>query len=172
MQDHVANISLEPDCENCAAYCCVALAFDKSDMFAYDKQAAEPCKHLNGLHDCTIHDNLAGRGFSGCIRYNCFGAGQRVTNALFTGRSWRDHPDEAQIMFDAYRAMYKVHEFLALLQECRKLKLEPAQIAQVEAFETELKPPISWTSKTLGAFERSGTFEEIRAFFSGLGDKV
>ena len=36
MANNLQNIKLEPDCENCAAYCCVALAFDKSNMFAYE----------------------------------------------------------------------------------------------------------------------------------------
>ncbi|MGJ8527920.1 hypothetical protein [Maritalea sp.] len=172
MQNHLAKISLEPDCKNCAAYCCVALAFDKSAMFAYDKQATEPCKHLDDQHACAIHDSLDDQGFRGCIRYNCFGAGQRVTNQIFDGRSWRDHPDESQEMFDAYRAMHKVHEFLAMLMEVRKLKLNAAQFAQVEAFETELTPLEKWTSATLIAYETCGTFEEIGSFFKGLGDRV
>lgn len=172
MADNLQNIKLEPDCANCAAYCCVALAFDKSNMFAYDKQAAEPCRHLDKSHSCTIHDDLDAQGFKGCIRYNCFGAGQRTFNEIFDRRSWRDHPDEAQEMFDAYRVMHNVHEFLAMLREVRKLKLSDVQIKQVEAFEAELAPTLPWTSDTLIAFESCGTFEEIRAFFTGLRDRA
>jgi len=172
MASNLQNINLEPDCANCAAYCCVALAFDQSNMFAYDKQAAVPCKHLDKAHSCTIHAELDQQGFKGCVRYNCFGAGQRTFKEIFDGRSWRDHPDEAQEMFDAYRAMHNVHEFLAMLREVRKLKLSEAQIRQVEAFEAELAPSRPWTSATLVAFETCGTFEEIRAFFMGLRDRV
>ncbi|WP_299347155.1 hypothetical protein [uncultured Maritalea sp.] len=172
MPANLPNIKLEPDCTNCAAYCCVALAFDRSNMFAYDKQAAEPCKHLDKAHSCTIHDDLDTQGFKGCIRYNCFGAGQRVFSEIFAGRSWRDHPSEAQEMFDAYRVMHNVHEFLAMLQAARKLNLDTAQISQIEAFETELNPTSPWTSATLIAFQTCGTFEEIRAFFTGLRDRV
>ncbi len=140
MPANLHNIKLEPDCANCAAYCCVALAFDKSSMFAYDKQAAEACKHLDGDHQCAIHDDLASNGFNGCIRYNCFGAGQRVFNELFNGRSWRDHPQEAQLMFDTYRVMHNVHEFLAMLQAARKLNIDEVQLRQIERFERELAP--------------------------------
>lgn len=172
MANNLQNINLEPDCENCAAYCCVALAFDQSNMFAYDKQAAEPCKHLDEAHSCAIHADLDQQGFKGCVRYNCFGAGQRTFHEIFEGRSWRDHPDQAQEMFDAYRVMHKVHEFLALLREVRKLTLDETQISQVEAFETDLAPTSPWTSANLIAFETCGTFEEIRAFFTGLRDRV
>lgn len=172
MPANLHNIKLEPDCANCAAYCCVALAFDKSPMFAYDKQAAKPCKHLDATHKCTIHDHLETNGFKGCVRYNCFGAGQRVFLEIFAGKSWRDHPNDAREMFDAYRVMHNVHEFLAMLQAARKLTLDGAQLRQVAAFETKLAPTTPWTSATLTAFQTSGTFEEIRHFFKGLSDRV
>ncbi|GLQ17670.1 hypothetical protein [Maritalea porphyrae] len=172
MPANLHNIKLEPDCANCAAYCCVALAFDKSTMFAYDKQAAEPCKHLDAKHECTIHDDLKTKGFRGCVRYNCFGAGQRVFNELFDRRSWRDHPEQAQDIFDAYRVMHNVHEFLAMLQAAKKLTLDEAQLRQVSVFEAELTPAAPWSVATLTAFQTSGTFEEIRNFFKSLGDKV
>ena len=165
-------IKLEPDCENCAAYCCVALAFDQSNMFAYDKKAAEPCKHLTKDHTCNIHEQLTDKGFAGCVRYNCFGAGQRVTNELFAGKSWRDHPDVSQKMFDAYRVMHNVHEFLAMLEAARKLNLDDVQLKQVAAFETDLSPEDGWTTASLNAFQSSGIFDEIRFFFKGLGDRV
>ncbi len=141
-------------------------------MFAYDKKAAEPCKHLTKDHACNIHEQLTDKGFAGCVRYNCFGAGQRVTNELFAGKSWRDHPNEAQKMFDAYRVMHNVHEFLAMLEAARKLKLDSVQIKQVEVFQNELSPASAWTPATLAAFQSSGVFDEIRFFFRGLSDRA
>lgn len=166
------DINLEPDCANCAAYCCVALAFDKGNMFAYDKAAAEPCNNLSDTHRCVVHDQLEAKGFTGCIRYNCFGAGQRVFNEVFSNRSWRDYPNEAQEMFDAYRVMHNVHEFLAMLRQVRHLNLDAPQLMQVEAFEAELQPTLAWTQPTLRAFQTSGTFDEIRHFFKSLRDRV
>ncbi len=171
MHDHLSEIDLKPDCKNCVAYCCVALAFDESDMFAYDKQAAEPCKHLDSQHACSIHDNLKEQGFPGCVRYNCFGAGQRVTNEIFEGRSWRDQPDEAQEMFDTYRSMHRVHEFLALLQEARKLDLDATQISQAETFRQQLSPVEPWTATAFAEFARGSVFDDVRNFFKSLSDK-
>lgn len=172
MSQTLPSIKLEPDCANCAAYCCVALAFDQSDMFGFDKQAAEPCKHLSQSNRCTIHNDLTEQGFAGCVRYNCFGAGQRVFSEVFEGRSWRNHPSEAQTMFDAYRVMHNVHEHLAMLKAARKLPIDKTQQKQIERFERDLSPKTPWTPATLTAFQRSGTFEEIKAFFMGLRDRV
>jgi hypothetical protein len=39
---------LRAECARCAALCCVTLAFDASDLFAFDKAAGEPCPHFDG----------------------------------------------------------------------------------------------------------------------------
>ncbi len=83
---------LRGDCERCAALCCVAVAFDRSELFGFDKAADAPCRNLDGAHGCTIHDHLAASGFRGCAAYDCYGAGQAVTQEMFGGRSWRDEP--------------------------------------------------------------------------------
>ncbi len=101
---------LDPDCARCAALCCVALPFDASAAFAYGKDAGAPCRHLDGTR-CTIHDELPGRGFGGCVAFDCYGAGPRATAAFPAGPS-RD---------DAFRALREVHELLYLLTEAAKL---------------------------------------------------
>jgi hypothetical protein len=148
------------------------LAFDQSEKFGFTKQAAEPCRHLSAKHSCNIHNDLTPKGFAGCVRYNCFGAGQRVFTEIFDSKSWRDHPDEAQTMFDAYRVMHNVHEHLAMLNAAKKLPIDDAQARQIQRFEHELSPKTPWTPASLADFQRAGTFEEIKAFFSGLRDRV
>ena len=90
------------DCSGCAALCCVALAFDRSEHFAFDKPAGVRCRHLLSDNTCAIHDHLELRGFGGCARYDCHGAGPR-TIELF-GED-----------FDAFAVMRDVHEMLFLL---------------------------------------------------------
>lgn len=161
-------INLEPDCANCAAYCCVALAFDQSDMFGFDKQAAEPCRNLSQNHECTIHNKLNESGFAGCVRYNCFGAGQRVYTELFNCRSWRDYPQQALLMFDSYRQMHKLHEYLAMLHAAQKLELRADQRQQVDVFIEMLTPDQSWSPPALQRLSQSTIFDEISRFFRGL----
>lgn len=115
--------SLTEDCGRCAALCCLALAFDKGDSFAIDKPAGTACPNLSG-HACSIHDGLVDQGFSGCVRYSCSGAGQRVVQELFEGRSWQVDPTLVGPMMEAFRGMRAVQERLALLSAASNLELD------------------------------------------------
>jgi hypothetical protein len=81
--------SLRADCSRCAGLCCVVPAFYSVQGFAFDKPAYSACKYLTLENRCAIHTGLAARGFSGCVAFDCYGAGQRVTQELFNGMSWR-----------------------------------------------------------------------------------
>jgi hypothetical protein len=113
-------MDLRPDCSRCAALCCVALAFDRSEHFAFDKPAGRACRHL-AVHACAIHDELEARGFGGCARYDCAGAGQRVTMEIFGGRSWRDDPALLRPMMDAFAAVRDAHEALRAASAAKNL---------------------------------------------------
>ncbi|MFE7776387.1 pentapeptide repeat-containing protein [Streptomyces sp. NPDC057445] len=101
--------------------CCVALPFSASADFAVDKPAGRPCTNLREDFGCGIHTSLRQRGFSGCTVYDCFGAGQRVSQATFGGRSWREAPDTAREMFDVFPVMRQLHELLWYLDEALTL---------------------------------------------------
>lgn len=100
---------LQSDCENCQGICCVAPPFAKSAEFAFAKEEGEPCKHLGGDNRCSIHDDLADQGFSGCIKFECFGAGQKVTGHHFKGQSWRDDHLTAKRMFHIFFIVKSLH---------------------------------------------------------------
>ena len=112
--------SLRPDCSNCFALCCTAFGFARSADFAIDKPAATPCPNLDQDSSCTIHDRLRPRGFRGCTVFDCFGAGQAVSQQLFAGISWRDAPDSRQEMFAAFKVMRQLHEMLWHLAEAQE----------------------------------------------------
>jgi hypothetical protein len=172
MATHTDEPDLRPDCERCAALCCIALAFDRSDMFAYDKPAGESCRHLTADHRCTIHDDLEAQGFGGCVRFDCVGAGQRVTQELFGGRSWRDDAAIAAPMFEAFRAMREVHELLLLLTTAGGLELTPQQGEARATLQSALMPEAGWSLASLAAFERSGFSGEVRAFLRTLQTQI
>jgi hypothetical protein len=66
-------------------------------------------------HDrCSIHDQLDRRGFSGCVSYDCYGAGQRVTRR-FAGVTWRGSPERAHEIFETFRKTRIAHELMAML---------------------------------------------------------
>ncbi len=108
---------LRADCGRCVGLCCVAPAFGVSADFAIDKPAGRPCPNLQSDFGCGIHQDLRGQGFAGCAVFDCFGAGQQVTQVTFAGRSWRDEPAVAEPMFEAFGVMRALHELLWLLAE-------------------------------------------------------
>ncbi|HEX3761728.1 MAG TPA: pentapeptide repeat-containing protein [Kofleriaceae bacterium] len=112
---------LRADCARCFGLCCVAPGFAASADFAIDKPAGQACPHLQASFGCAIHPRLRALGFPGCTVYDCFGAGQRVSQVTFGGRDWRWAPRTAQPMFDAFAVMWRLHELLWYLREALEL---------------------------------------------------
>ncbi len=108
---------LRPDCSSCVGLCCVAPAFSASADFAIDKAAGRPCPNLQADFRCGIHASLRDRGFPGCVAFDCFGAGQRVTKETFGGADWRTDPEIAPEMFAAFLVVRQLHELLWYLAE-------------------------------------------------------
>ena len=87
---------LHADCARCFGLCCVALPFARSADFAVDKPAGTPCTNLQEDFRCGIHGALRERGFAGCTVFDCFGAGQKVSQVTFGGQDWRRAPGTAR----------------------------------------------------------------------------
>ncbi|NOR62083.1 MAG: hypothetical protein GQ535_06265 [Rhodobacteraceae bacterium] len=159
-------VDFTSDCQNCAALCCVALAFDKGDMFAFDKPAGVPCQHLNGPL-CNIHTKLEAESLKGCVQYQCDGAGQRVVQEVFAGQSWQDTSALLPPMLEAFAQMRQVHALLLLLNSAKALPLPEAQLAELKNLTLQLSPE-AWTPESLASFERSNLPQTVRAFFQSL----
>lgn len=119
----VANLGLRADCERCFALCCVAPAFSASADFAINKPAGQACPNLQPDFRCGIHTRLRDQGFRGCTVYDCFGAGQKVSQVTFGGQDWRRVPETAERMFEVFPIMRDLHELLWYLTEA--LTLQP-----------------------------------------------
>ncbi|MGW1868996.1 pentapeptide repeat-containing protein [Streptomyces mauvecolor] len=142
----VTRLTLVSDCGNCFGLCCVALAYAASADFAINKPAGKPCPNLQQDFRCGIHRDLRGRGFQGCTVYDCFGAGQKVSQGTFEGRDWRTAPETAASMFEVFPVMRQLHELLWYVTEALALpKARPvhaelrAALEETEAF-TALAP--------------------------------
>lgn len=114
--------NLGANCENCFGLCCIALPYAKSADFAFDKNGGIPCRNLQLDYRCSIHKNLRNEGFRGCTVYECFGAGQKVSQVTYNGIDWRDQPATAKEMFDVFPIMQQLHEMLYYLNEAMNLK--------------------------------------------------
>ncbi|MCF3139269.1 pentapeptide repeat-containing protein [Paenarthrobacter sp. AR 02] len=117
--------TLRPDCGSCFALCCTALGFARSADFAIDKPAAAPCPNLAGDFSCTIHQRLRPRGFRGCTVFDCFGAGQAVSQQTFGGVSWAEDPSSRHSMFAVFKTVKQLHEMLWYLEEAGLRTFDP-----------------------------------------------
>ena len=115
--------NLRADCKNCFGLCCVALPYAKSADFASDKDGGTPCHNLQSNYQCGIHKDLRNKGFRGCSAYECFGAGQKVSQFTYKGMDWRTSKDIAQEMFNVYPIIQQLHEMLWYLNEALSLEV-------------------------------------------------
>lgn len=131
--------ALRADCANCFGLCCVALTLTVSADFAINKDAGRPCPNLQDDFRCGIHTRLRPKGFSGCTVYDCFGAGQKVSQETYAGQDWRSSPDTAQQMFQVFPVVRQLQELLWYLTEALTLpaaaSLHPEIRRAIEATE-------------------------------------
>ncbi|MGI5271488.1 pentapeptide repeat-containing protein [Nonomuraea sp. CA-218870] len=99
----------------------MALPFSRSADFAADKAAGEPCRNLGADFRCGIHRDLRREGYPGCVAYDCFGAGQKVSQVVYAGQDWRRRPGSARQMFAVFPVVRQLHELLWYLAEALAL---------------------------------------------------
>jgi uncharacterized protein YjbI with pentapeptide repeats len=171
--------NLLADCSNCFALCCVALPFAASADFAISKAAGEPCRNLTDDFSCSIHESLRPAGFSGCTVFDCFGAGQKVSQRTFGGRDWRSAPGTAKQMFTVLPIMRHLHELLWYLSEAMTLPKAKKLRARLRAAlaETEQlteRGPDELIEVNVGAHRERiaellrGVSDLVRAEYSGV----
>lgn len=159
-----ADPDLRADCSRCFALCCVALPFTASADFARDKAAGTPCPHLGGDHRCGIHDRLRPEGFTGCTVYDCFGAGQKVSQVTFGGRDWRTGGRaHARQMFDVFPVVRQLHELLHYLGEALALPAARPVHAELRRARERVERLSLGTPKELAALEVGTHRQEVGA---------
>lgn len=117
---------LQAKCENCSGLCCVALYFSKMDGFPQDKRAGLACRHLRQDFQCDIHDVLAKHKLKGCLAYDCFGAGQYVTQQYFKQKTWHDETYAEQIFY-VFSLIFQLHQIRFYLIEALRFVFEESE---------------------------------------------
>lgn len=163
--------SLRPDCRNCFALCCTALGFSRSSDFAVDKPAGTPCKNLDSDFSCTVHDRLRPRGFRGCTVFDCFGAGQNVSQNLFEGRSWKAEPEKARDMFPTFQVARQLHEMLWYLAEAACKTWDPDTSRQVNDLRSEITTATGDIRQIL-ALDPGAMHERVRTVLMDVSEEV
>jgi uncharacterized protein YjbI with pentapeptide repeats len=164
--------SLRPDCGSCFALCCTAFGFARSADFAIDKPAAAPCPNLDQDFSCTIHDRLRPRGFRGCTVFDCFGAGQAVSQQLFGGISWRDAPDSRLDMFAAFKVMRQLHEVLWHLAEAQEKTFDADTARDANELRLGIGNLTRGSLSGLLACDVDGLHSAVRTLLVGVSEEV
>lgn len=110
---------LKVDCEKCSGLCCTALFFSKMDGFPENKVAGKPCRQLQNNYSCKIHSELKERNMKGCIGYDCFGAGQHVTQYIYKGKTWQTSKEQAKEIFDVFVIISQLYQIRYFLEESK-----------------------------------------------------
>ena len=105
------------DCSKCSGLCCTALFFSKIDGFPENKVAGKPCTKLKSDYYCKIHNELGKRNMKGCIGYDCFGAGQHVTQCIYKGKTWQTSQEHSQEIFDVFIIVFQLYQIRYFLEE-------------------------------------------------------
>ncbi|GLV58371.1 hypothetical protein KDH_52040 [Dictyobacter sp. S3.2.2.5] len=146
-------MTLRANCQQCFALCCVVPAFAASADFAINKGAGHACPHLQSDFRCDMHTTLRQRGFRGCTVYDCFGAGQRVSQLTFSGHDWRDSPQTAQQMFAVFPVMRDLHELLWYVTTALTLPAAEPLYADLRHAQAEIKSLTHYSPEELLALD-------------------
>lgn len=163
---------LRADCSRCAGLCCIAPPFARSADFAFDKPAGTPCRHLADDFRCGIHDRLRDRGMPGCTVFDCFGAGQRITQQTFGGRTWRESPELAREQFAALPVVHQLHEMLWYLTEALALEAAAPLHDDVRTAYARTDALANRAAADLPAIDVAGHRREIGALLQRVSDLV
>lgn len=140
---------LKADCSACVALCCVIPPFDALQGFGFDKPAETACHHLCADHRCGIHGGLVDQGFSGCVAFDCLGAGQRLTaqaQQRFGSADWRARPEVARWLFAAYPRVRQAQEWLARLTLAARVTGRPGLQALADELEAAADRWADWSA--------------------------
>ncbi|MEV1080177.1 pentapeptide repeat-containing protein [Streptomyces sp. NPDC050211] len=166
-------VDLRGDCANCFGLCCVALPFTASADFAVDKAAGTPCRNLQDDHRCGIHARLRQKGFTGCTVYDCFGAGQKVSQVTFGGQDWRTGPrDQARRMFDVFPVVRQLHELLWYLTEALTLPAARPVHADLRRALEKTEELTRLTPEELGALDVGAHRQDVNALLLRTSELV
>ncbi|MCZ2839410.1 pentapeptide repeat-containing protein [Modestobacter sp. VKM Ac-2985] len=167
-----ARRDLTADCSRCNGLCCVAPAFAASADFAIDKPAGTPCPNLQPDSRCGVHDQLRDRGFPGCVVFDCFGAGQRVTQQTRPGRDWRTDAATAAAVFAVFPVMRQLTELLWHLTEAGTLLPAGPLATEVAAAHARAEELTRAPADELTGLDVGGLRREVGELLGQVSDAV
>ncbi|CAH0181976.1 pentapeptide repeat-containing protein [Plantibacter cousiniae (nom. nud.)] len=164
--------ALRANCADCFALCCTAFGFQRSTDFPIDKPAGTPCLNLADDFSCTIHESLRPRGFSGCTVFDCFGAGQLVSQELFSGTSWRERPDTSAEMFATFSVVRQLQEMRWYLVEAAERTAASDLVVHVSRLRTGIQRTLDGGTSGILACDVESLRADIRSVLIDVSEEA
>ncbi|MDR7251891.1 hypothetical protein J2X46_000867 [Nocardioides sp. BE266] len=143
------------------------LPFSASAGFGVDKPGGTPCQNLAADDGCRIHATLREDGWPGCTVFECFGAGQQVSQVTYAGVSWRDQ-DNLPEMAAVLSVMRFLHEMLVHLTEVERRSPDPAATAA----RTEIEDLTGRDPEALLTFDLDDLHERVGTLLADASTRV
>jgi hypothetical protein len=121
LTDRSHNLRIE--CSYCFSFCYAALYFSNIKRFPPDKDAGHPYLNLQPDFSCPVYSTLTKKRRKGCLAFDCFGTGKKVTRSTPTAHCWRTESGLKEKMFDVFLVMRQLHEMLWYLTEASALQM-------------------------------------------------
>lgn len=107
--------------------------------FAASKERGEACSRLRPDGSCSIYDRRMEEGFAGCIGFECFGAGQYVTQNHGGNSEWQADPKLLARMVDSFLAIRRAFELLWLAGHAKQGASADEVFEAAQAIEDSLR---------------------------------
>ncbi len=146
--------------------CCVTLPLTASADFAIDKPAGLPCPHLLADDRCDIHGQLREHGFAGCGAYDCFGAGQQVTQAILTPAHWRSEAAQLERATRVFPLVAHLRAILSYLTEADERL--PGDLAAAQALRPLLNAAREATEQAAQAAANDRSVVDLATHRAGI----
>lgn len=164
--------ALRANCADCFALCCTAFGFQRSADFPINKPAGTPCLNLADDFSCSIHRSLRARGFRGCTVFDCFGAGQYVSQDLFGGTSWRERPDSSAEMFTTFALVRQLHEMLWYLVEAAERATTSELLGLVAQLRSDIQRALDAETSEILATDVEQIRSEVRLTLINVSEEA
>ena len=158
---------LRSDCSSCFGLCCVLLPFSAVSGFGVDKPSGRPCLNLLDDDRCGIHTSLREDGWPGCTVFECFGAGQQVSQVTYGGVSWREQ-DNLGEMAAVLSVMRQLHEMLVHLAEVERRSPDPV----AEATRAEIGELVTLDPEALLTLDLDALHQRVGALLADASTRV
>lgn len=159
--------ALQSDCSSCFGLCCVLLPFSAVSGFGVDKPGGRPCLNLLEDDRCGIHTSLRADGWPGCTVFECFGAGQQVSQVTYSGVSWREQGNLAE-MGAVLSVMRQLHEMLVHLVEVERRSPDPA----AQASRAEIEERVTADPEALLTYDLDALHEQVGRLLADASTRV